>query len=299
MQVRAIKVNDSDQVVSVGSRAHQYWSENGYQQYFKSLRPGIKIPAGLNHNNIDSIVKQFKLKGISFGNWVTIEDRLNYLHALFISFYDLNKVLRFSYNLGMNGNLTVTFGDRGIPGSLAHFNGGTILININRYERGPEEKLHRFLNSGGVHSFAHEYMHFLDMFAGAVLEQHRNYFYCSGGHSISRSRVGLNTPIRSKIDDILHKIIWAKGGGLTPYYKKMVKQIEATDGLGDYWIRRTELLARAFEAYISFELKEMGIKNQFLTKTRYESWFYLPPTHLKQIVPDFRQLIQLIRKRIQ
>lgn len=297
--MRSIKVNDSNQTISIGSRAHDYWVLNSNPELVKELRPGITPPRGLSYNNVDSIVKQFKLKGIAFGNWVTIEDRINYLQALFIAFYDLNKVLRFSSNVGIGGNLAVTFGDRGIPHSLAHYRPGENLININRYERGEDSKLLRFLSTGGIHSFAHEYGHFLDYFAGSVFDPHPSYFPLSNGRSLARYRTGINSPIRKKMDDILEKTIWKKPGvKLSRYYISLIDKISKTENLGDYWIRRNELFARAFEVYVMYELKAMGIKNEFLTKTRYVSWAYVPESQLMDMIPDFRELLTLIRKKI-
>ncbi|MCF8359244.1 MAG: hypothetical protein K9H26_10825 [Prolixibacteraceae bacterium] len=206
----------------------------------------------------------------------------------------MNKVLKFGYNIGINKNLTVCFGDRGIPGSLAHYNAASLVININRFERGTQEdKEIRFLTTGGIHSFAHEYGHFLDFFAGSVLEPQKAHFSCSGGHSIRRSKMGYNSPMREQFDIILDKIIFANGK-LSAYYQNLLKK-----NLTEYWFRRTELFARAFEVYIANELNQIGIKNKFLTKPQYEQFTYISTQQLQSVLPNFRKLISLIRKKIQ
>lgn len=296
-KVKSLKIVDSNAEISAGSRADLYWKTAGVMELFKKLRPGLNVPENFIKNP-DNTIKQFKLKAVAFGNWVTIEDRINYTAVMFLSFYDMNKVVRFNSNIGLN-NLSVTFGDRGFPKSLAHYNPGSILININRYKRGASSKEFRFLTSGGVHSFAHEYGHFLDYFAGGVLEPTANYYACTGGHSVARYKLLINSPIRAKVDDILFKIMWQKTGKLTEYYSALVALVnDEESGFGEYWIRRNELFARAFEKYIQFELNEMGIKNHFLTKTRYTDFVYVPDNHFKTLVPDFREFIKLTRDKI-
>ena len=297
--IKAVKTNDTTPNVTIGSRADQYLRTHKQKQYTTSLRPGLRLPAGLNTNNSESIVKQFQLKGIGFGNWVTLEDRLNYQSALTVAFYDLNKVLRFDYNLGFSKNLTVTFGDRGMAGSLAHYNPNNILININRYSRGDDDKDDRFLNTGGIHSFSHEYGHYLDFMAGSLLEPDPSMFSLSNGHSIARSKTERKTPMRVLMDTILDKIIWKKTGELTAYYANLVKLIDDENNqIGDYWVRRTEIFARTFESYIQLQLNEMGIKDLFLTKLSYKSWAYPDHKLLLSIVPEMDKLIGLIRKKI-
>lgn len=297
--MKAVKITDTSADVTIGSRADQYWKGTGINEYVSLLRPSLRLPKSLIANNTETITRYFQLKGIGFGNWVNIEDRVNYCNALIVAFYDLNKVLKFSNNIGMRGNLTVTFGDRGIPGSLAHFNSGTILININRYSRlsGYDKKL-LFLSTGGVHSFAHEYGHFLDYFAGGMMDRDKGIFSLSGGHSISRSITGRKTPMRAAMDKILYTAIWDKGGQLTEYYAGILKKIADQENIGDYWVRRTELFARIFECYIKSELEEMGIINKFLTHLSYDDWAYPDQKLLKKLVPLIRELIFQIRKKI-
>ncbi len=296
---KALKINDSKPEITVGSRADLHLRVNPYKKMFVVLRPGLRSPSGMDANNIDSIIKQFHLKGIAFGNWVTLEDRLNYSNALMMAFYDLNKVLKFNYNLGISNNLSVTFGDRGIPKSLAHYNPHRILININRYKRGSSNKERRFLSTGGIHSFAHEYGHFLDFFAGDSLEPDGSILSLSDGISVSRSKTERKTPMRALMDSILYKLTWNKSGELTKYYANIVELINTDgNGIGEYWIRRTEIFARTFESYIKYELDEMGIKNGFLVKLSYDSWAYPDKALLVSIVPEMRQLIRLIRDKI-
>lgn len=289
---KPIKINDSSAGITIDSNADKYWKEHGLREFFPLLRPGLRLPSGLKGNNTEMIVKQYYLKGIGFGNWLSIEDRLNYSNALILAFYDLNKILRFDNNIGIRGNLTVTFGDRGIPRSLAHYRADRILININRYPRNKH-----FLTSGGVHSFSHEYGHFLDYFAGGVLERDKSIYSLSNGHSISRSKTNRTTPMRCIMDDILDTLIWQKQGTPTNYYKTIIENT-GTKGIGEYWIRRTELFARTFEVYVKFELDELGIKNAFLTKLSYVTWAYPDTQLMKKIVPKMRELISLIRKKI-
>ena len=101
-------------------------------KYFKLIRPRLKLPVNLQTNETQKLGEKFNMAGIGFGNWVTIEDRANYQKALVMSFYDLNKVLKFKYNIGL-GLLTVTFGARGQGGALGHYEPWSKVINITRY----------------------------------------------------------------------------------------------------------------------------------------------------------------------
>lgn len=294
--MKAVKISDSSPEVTQGSRADRYWNEKGYIKLFPEMRKGIGIPKNIS-NDINLISKRFHLKGIGFGNWLNIEDRINYTYSLIYSLYDLNKILRFNYNIGL-GLLTITFGARGRGTALAHYEPGSHYINITRYHNGSSDKRVRFFSSGGVGSFAHEYGHYLDYFAGEYLAPDKGYFALTDGKSVSKSRTGSGNRMRTIVDDILEKIIWKIPKIKESDYYSRLKKILDTSDKGLYWVQRNELFARAFEVYVSEKLKSQGINNKLLTDTKYSPTLYLKASEIKPMIPLFDELIGEIRKKI-
>lgn len=293
-----IKISDTNQSVTLGSRADLYWQKNEVGQFYKYLRPKLKLPNELtNASRIESITKYFKIDAVGFGNWVTIEDRINYVNAMVIAFYDLNKVLKFNRNIGLHGNLSVSFGARGSGRAMAHYEPSARIINITRYKDGSEDKALRFVVSGGVGAFAHEYGHFLDYFFGSYIEKNANSSSLTNGRSVSTKPTGINTPMRIIMDKILLGIMY-QGNTIkySNYYNRLRKLVEEIPQFGDYFIRRNEIFARAFEVYIMYELKQMGITNKFLTSSKYEPAYNLKDTEIIPLIPLFRELIKEMRK---
>ena len=300
-KIQSLKISDSDRDISKGSRADTHWRQSFIEPYYKKLRPGIDLPELVKRDDkLDYIVRKYQIKAIGFGNWVTIEDRHNYVNSLVIALYDMNKVFQFpANNLGMDNTLAVTFGARGMGGALAHFEPNTNIINITRYDRGPEDKIIRFLGTGGIHSFAHEYGHFLDYFAGSYLDKDAVQYALTGGRSIATRRLDVKGPLRKTVEDILQGLIWKDYlKTYTPFYKRLSDFVDKMDGYGDYFIRRNEMFARAFEVFISYELGEKGITNYFLAKSKYTAFVYPKVSELKPLIPLFRQFIAGIREKI-
>lgn len=298
-----VKISDSNQQITRGSRADNYWLQHGMKPYFSKMRPGFELPKRIiMANNIDEVVAHFQLSGIGFGNWVTTEDRSNYLNAMIIAFADLNRVLRFAgNNVGVHKHLAVTFGARGRGKALAHYEPGTQIINLTRYKDeifNSEPKEVRFLGTGGVGSFAHEYGHFLDYFAGQYLDHDRKTLSLSGGDRTITARIDAKGPLRFVMDELLEKIIWSSPGKLSPYYNRMKRTIAKEQIRSDYFIQRNEIFARAFEVFIQLELRRLNITNRFLTDRVYTNPFYLTEKEMKKLLPIFRKLISDIRDRI-
>lgn len=298
--MKAIKISDTTQEITQGSRADLYWKENPYKKYFQAFRPGLIFEKDLAFgNNVEKVLEKFNIKALGFGQWVTIEDRLNYVNALIIACYDLNKVLRFNQNIGISKNLSIAFGARGANRAIAHYEPWSNNINLTRYHKGPERKIERLLTTGGMGSLTHEYGHFLDFFAGSYLDKNIEFTSLTNGRSTARGRVGVAGPIRTIMDDLMEKVIWkTPGKEYSPYYKRLMEIYEHKPGMGEYFIRRTEIFARAFEVFVCEELKKQGIENKFLVHTWYDQAYYIKPGEMQAISPIFKKLIDAIRKYI-
>lgn len=67
----------------------------------------------------------------------------------------------------------------------------------------------------------------------------------------------------------------------------------------EYYIRRNEIFARAFEVYIHYKLHKHNYKNVFLSKVKYASpRNYLSLPEMKKIEKDFDALINAIKKHL-
>lgn len=288
-----------------GSRAERWWEDQGFADLYQFFRKGAMEKRFYDKLKDVRIVDEvFQLRGYQFGNWVTHEDRFNYLAALGICLYDLNRVLKFKgNNLGLDKTLGIAFGARGVKGALAHYEPSTNIINLTRYYEAnrfdePTEKKVRFVFSGGVGSFAHEYGHFLDYFFGARVETHPKIYALTDGRSTDPSRINYDQsqmPMRYWMEEILEKAYWDKSKQADSNYVRRIRKAVPRHYL-DYFLRRNEIFARLFEQYVGYKLQEMKIQNIFLTKTKYHSIQYMTPAELKVVVPLFDKLLLQMRK---
>lgn len=275
--------------VIAGSRADKFHRSRGIVSLLEIVRPGLMIK-GRNQDNTERVMKTFKIDGIGFGNWVTIEDRINYVNALFLGLYDLNKILKFNGNMGFN-NLKISIGARGKGRALAHYEPLQKHINITRYKRCLEQdKYLFFITSGGIHSFAHEYGHYLDYYVS--LDMMKSNIALSGGDNNTRTKIGFKDRIGSRFDSLMYAIQNDSKGNSSLYMKRLEKVAKSKP----YWFRRNEIFARAFESFISYKLAKNGIENLFLSKPKYNKNYYLTDSELKKIEPLFDDLINEIRK---
>lgn len=288
-----------------GSRAERWWEDQGFVELYQFFRKGAMEKRFYDKlKDVRTVHEVFQLRGYQFGNWVTHEDRFNYLAALGICLYDLNRVLRFKgNNLGLDKTLGIAFGARGVKGALAHYEPSTNIINLTRYYEEnrfdePTEKKVRFVFSGGVGSFAHEYGHFLDYFFGARIENHPKIYALSDGRSTDPRRINYDPakmPMRYWMEEILEKAYWDKSKTADSSYVRRIRKAIPKQYL-DYFLRRNEIFARLFEQYVGYKLQEMKIQNIFLTKTKYHAIQYMTPTELKTVVPLFDKLLLQMRK---
>ncbi|MEQ9262674.1 MAG: LPD1 domain-containing protein [Owenweeksia sp.] len=298
--MKGIKIQDTLTGFTRGSRVDRYWTREGVNDFYRMFRKGASLPKEAQKmvNNTEMVAQKFHLRGFQFGNWLSLEDRFNYLAALYICLLDFNRVLRFKgNNLGLDHKLGVSFGARGRSKAVAHFESWSNIINITRYARGdryPASKDVRFVNSGGTGSFAHEYGHFLDYYLGGHYERERASFPLTAGVALSRKRIHYPDKwvLRNITEDILAKAYW-KDEKKRVKSNYMVRLERKTDR--DYFFRRNEVFARLFEQFTGQELQSKGINNLFLTEQKYNSTYYLTPQELKTISPLFRKFLKQVR----
>jgi hypothetical protein len=263
------KLTDSDSKISKGGRAHSWWLG-------KSTRPNIKYQADGAPELVDQfdLIKKFKLKGFEYGNWVSNADRHDRLAATAKSLSDLSRVVG-SKNIGLDGNVGIAFGARGKSKALAHFEPDTFMINLTK------EK--------GFGSLAHEYGHALDYFFGMYVDQHRLFTSLVGGRSVSMQlKENMGGSLRGMANNVVNSIIFSSPGVISDSYSRL-PQIE-------YYFRRNEIFARAFEQWVQHKLKSKGIKNTFLAKGKYEHSVYLSAKDFKRVLPLMDKLVAEMSK---
>lgn len=292
------KIVDSSANVTAGSRADLYWRNEGFEDYISFVRPKFTLPKSLQANSsIEIVQNRFSVKDVNFGNWVTNEDRYNYLNSLIVCLYDLNKVVGFNYNLGL-GSLSVAFGARGKGRAAAHYEPYFKIINITRYQDEESSKVARFIGTGGMGAFAHEYGHFLDYYAGEFLNKSSSLFAVTGGRITSKERTNVGGEIRKTADDILEAIIWREPQKtLSNYYKRLFELVGKLDDMGEYYLRRNEMFARWFEAWVGYELRKQGITNRLLSQPKYDPRIYPTDSELEKVAPLFRRFCAQIKNK--
>ncbi len=210
------------------SRQVAWWNAEGFKPLYKLLRKGrIDEKILESMDGIENIDAFFGFRGHQYGEWLSNEDRYNYLYALTICGIDLNSVMQFKDNNIGFGQLGVALGARGHSRAQAHFEPTTNIINMTRYKaassfkppfyRKPPSKEMRFVYTGGIGSFAHEYGHFLDYIFGGGVEPYSQSVSLSHGrdsYNIAKGRKKYSGkyPMRILMEDVL-ELICMDGNG--------------------------------------------------------------------------------------
>jgi hypothetical protein len=301
--------SDLGKIVDTGKttpgNADKYWRNKGIEKVMQphsdKFRRGSRMPSNYRANDMRFLERYYNLRAFEFGNWLSQQDRENYLMGLGISLFDLHQALEFSpKRIGLKGKLGVSFGARGRGMAKAHFELDTWTINLTRYSRPVpvEERSQRFkranlmLNDGGVGSFAHEYGHALDYFGGA--KESGSTYSLSGDDSVDprfNDELLKKKSLRGLMERLMFKIIWNSNTEWSDYYKRL----RSATGR-KYFRQRNEIFARAFEIYVHYKLKKNRSKNMFLNKVKYNSRYYLNFDEMRKLEHEFDLLIKALRK---
>jgi hypothetical protein len=302
--------NDLGKVVDRGNNtpgnSDAYWIRNGVDLVLKAndakVRKGKRIDSSYKYFDMRFLENYYGLRAFEFGNWLSQQDRINYVSGLGLALFDLRRVLGFTpKKLSLKGKLAVAFGARGRGSSLAHFEPKTFTINLTRYSRPPhvEDRSSRFkrtsliLNDGGVGAFAHEYGHALDYFGGMHVQPGRT-FSLSGDKSTDpkpETELLNKKSLRGLMEKLLYKIIWKNDKEYTEYYTRLKKATK-----NKYYFQRNEIFARAFEMYVQYKLKRHGGMNIFLNEAKYDQKYYLTSLEFRRVEPEFDALMRELKK---
>ncbi len=260
----------------------------------------------------EQFLEAFGFRGVEFGNWVKQgadgKERQGMLNEAYDAFMDLADIVGVpSKALSLEGRLGIGFGSRGRGKASAHFEPGSVVINLTKTK--------------GAGSLAHEWFHALD-----------NYF--SGKREASDSRMARETAYityrpepmlintrypsqrltRAKLDmyqanhpgaALYAEENWAPD----PNHPKGVRQqvekafaelVETLDrspmtqraavldkgAVDGYWSRIIERGARAFETYVIAKLADRGARNDYLANVQTLEQFVRDPGRYPYLTPD-------------
>ncbi|NRA62094.1 MAG: hypothetical protein HRU25_14585, partial [Psychrobium sp.] len=211
----------------------------------------------------------FGFRGVQFGNWVENHKRINDLNYAYDGLMDLASILNVPPKaLSLNGELGLAFGARGRAGAMAHYESGSIVINLTKK-----------MGSG---TLAHEWFHALDnyfarvdkltsgkMGVGAFMTEHQRAFGFHDKTSNSFRESGPNDfNVRKEVYDAFKAIkksieqetkMVARAARLDKYRSK------------DYWGTVREMAARSFERYVIDKLDRQGFESDYLANIVKES----------------------------
>ncbi len=331
------KIIDSNNLSSYNSKADRTNKKIDY--YLKKLRsPNLPINNFLDFrkdNVLNKVINRYKLNNVDFGNWTSQTQKYNFILALFVALYDLEKVLKFKNdNIGQNV-LSIGYGSRGVKGAYAHYDSYGEYINLSRERRadkvGIKDKDQLRELYSGFGSLAHEYGHFLDYYFGAKAGGRT--MAITGGRShlipidLKKSALKFDPTdiikqfdinivqntgslIRLRMYAIFVGLFLNKNKGFRPtdFYRRIYTYSKNVDS--KYWIQYNEIWARIFEVYIVYKLKKINIKNKVLVSEgrgkyakdtdlkRRRNPVYPTFTELKPVVKDIDELMIQFNKKI-
>ncbi|MEM0995699.1 MAG: LPD1 domain-containing protein [Bacteroidota bacterium] len=294
---------------AVPNRAIERWWLKRGQAIVKEWNKNPIVPKNLRICDPAHVGKYFALRGFEFGNYVNQEERINYVAAVGVSLLHLCKAIRIHpLSIGADGGLTIGIGSRGIPRSSGSYHHRYRVININRWGGGARKVGHcklkmktqtkrylqEFREKGGGGCLAHEVAHWMDNFAGVLLDvdDAESGVMLSGGLKATLN-VCLNkyVMLREDFEQLFYKLYYKDNKHLTDFGKAMLKVKRG------YWRRREEVFARTFEVFVAMALKRKKVSNTFLCHTLayYAGDPMYPSTKLvEHVAPIMRRIIRKI-----
>lgn len=309
------KLFDTERIPT-GGRVDDYWMSTMLRQVFKESRKGPALPSALKWWDPESVLKFFNLKAVEFGNWLNQPDRYEYLVGCSVSMYDLAKIIGFDNSqIGLQDNLSVAFGARGQSRALAHFEMHDFVINLTRYKREDAwQNDAKYLASGGVGSFGHEWAHAFDYFISNTYDnEFKNRFMLSDilQDCMKETEVGVFKRVKTPLGkaaklmlELMTKICYVREGNsqkydFSSYYRNLLRLVaDPNKNYGKYWIRGHEIFARAFEVFLFYEGQRKGVSNPYLKKQKYTSVVYCNQEDYKSWRKEMVALLDYAASRI-
>lgn len=291
----------------------------------RDLRTEDNLPrSGKDYRNGKDVTPQmfsdaFGFRGVEFGNWVSdgknAKERQGMLNGAFDALHDMADIIGVPTRaLSLNGEMGLRFGSNGSGWASAHYEPGTIAINLTK--------------TRGAGALAHEWFHALDHYfqrqrGESITDNHGNYMTQAPesmyrnektGTLLSAKRFGelkgrgqinnpedwkLATGVRLEVEEAFTNLVRVLDE--SPMRKRS-ELIDASKS-SKYWGTRIERAARSFENYIIYKMKEGGYRNDYLANVVDEAHFgrdparypYLLESEVKPIADAFDKLFSTIK----
>ena len=221
----------------------------------------------------------FGLYGLEFGNWVEGPRRQANLNEAYDAMIDMAEALNLEpAALSLSGTLGLAFGARGKGGvnaGAAHFEPDSIAINLTK--------------KAGAGSLAHEWLHGIDNYFARLNAS------IEGRKAFSGFMTDLMAPgaVRPELYESWKDIVSSFKG------TRMLETSKEFDALFKgkrYYQTDIELMARAFETYITDKLAKVGITNDYLANIDKSSGVYPDADELKVIAPKFDKFFSQLKQ---
>lgn len=258
------KIEDAGTLVHHG-RIDQHWGSIKPESY---RLVGDKLRNDTWSMDSNLAVREFGLRSLEFGNWMTQQNRADFMYASMQSLNHLAKLFKVEQSaIGFYGKLSVALGARGRGGrAMAH------------YEPNPYSVIN-LTKTMGQGTLAHEYGHALDN----ILSFHtgkKAQTYVSGGRTTRMhydKEVAKNgNYFEQQFEELFRVLYWDNKGNATDFQNN-IKKVDR-----DYWKQRNEVFARTFEAYVRMNLNKTNIKDIWLCMPSYKNKVYPSDTLVKK-----------------
>ncbi len=238
--------------------------------------------------------RAYKFNYIEYGNYSNQLYRNKNLYDLLQSCdYVLKKLLK-TRNLGFDYKLSVAFGSRGYPKTLAHFAPTTMFINLNHKAKTYDPVTKKVISTEilGIDSFAHEYAHALDYFLGRYVEPITFFNYLSDSWQLKNK-----TPLRESMS-ILMLAYYEAQAELNPLFLKELNNPKKDISNKKYWESPVECWARISEQCLLHWVELTRTEHNYIThsKSTYDKYpnVYMPKAVLDKVFPFWLEMMNII-----
>lgn len=244
------------------------------QDFLKFIERNYSLK-GLKSADPIATIKKFNLKGFTFGNYVTQEERYFFVYYISNQLEALAK-LKGNNDLGF-GKLIISFGADGKPPANAHFNASANQINLNRGRKVDYKEVFK-----GEDSFYHEYGHFLDYNKGKNDKSINTY---ASSEATNESK----DPISYLINAIVNKVLDDE-----KYINGIKKEIKGNLRYQKYLLSPVEIWARLFEVIVTHKIRKSYPTYDKFVKRKYKGIIYLSADDIKRLGIE-REVLKVLK----